>query len=206
MHTAHDHNAQKRRSVDSAQWLTIANIITALRILVAPFFFYLLVQGSAWSLSLALMLFAGAAITDFFDGVLARRLGVISDVGIFLDPLADKILVLSALFGFVVLDIVPLWAVSVVAIRDVIATALRIWSLSLGKPLRPSGAAKWKTFLQMGYVVLVLALLVLESWWDNWVASIARVILESGAIEVTMYVIVVLTAWSLVGYFRHRDQ
>ncbi|MCS7000563.1 MAG: CDP-alcohol phosphatidyltransferase family protein [Bacteroidota bacterium] len=181
---------------------TIANIITALRILVAPVFFFLLVQDAFWGYAWALILFIGAALTDFVDGILARYFGEISEFGIFLDPLADKILVLSALFGFTWLDVLPLWMVSVVAVRDVIATIIRVWSWSEGKSFSPSPLAKWKTFTQMGFVSAVLVLLAAEASPVRGISHWAAGVVSSGVIEGAMSIVVLLTIGSLLGYLR----
>lgn len=180
---------------------TIANIVTALRILVAPVFFFLLVQNQWWSSLWALVVFVLAAASDFVDGIVARRFGEVSAIGIFLDPLADKILVLSALFGFVWLEVVPLPMVIVVAIRDVVATVLRVWRLSEGGSLSPSRVAKWKTFVQMGFVSVVLLILTLDRI-ETPVSAAARWVRDSGAITLAMGIVVVLTVATLPGYFR----
>ncbi|GIV54182.1 MAG: CDP-diacylglycerol--glycerol-3-phosphate 3-phosphatidyltransferase [Candidatus Kapaibacterium sp.] len=180
---------------------TIANIVTALRILVAPVFFFLLVQNQWWSSLWALVVFVLAAASDFVDGIVARRFGEVSAIGIFLDPLADKILVLSALFGFVWLEVVPLPMVIVVAIRDVVATVLRVWRLSEGESLSPSRVAKWKTFVQMGFVSVVLLILTLAGI-ETPVSAAARWVRDSGAITLAMGIVVVLTVATLPGYFR----
>lgn len=180
---------------------TIANIVTALRILVAPVFFFLLVQNQWWSSLWALVVFVLAAASDFVDGIVARRFGEVSAIGIFLDPLADKILVLSALFGFVWLEVIPLPMVIVVAIRDVVATVLRVWRLSEGGSLSPSRVAKWKTFVQMGFVSVVLLILTLDRI-ETPVSAAARWVRDSGAITLAMGIVVVLTVATLPGYFR----
>lgn len=180
---------------------TIANIITALRVLIVPVFFFLLIQDEQWSYLWALLLFGTAAVTDVVDGLVARRLGEISELGVFLDPLADKLLVLSALLGFVWLDILPLWMVVIVALRDVLATVLRVWSLSEGNVMYPSRIARWKTVAQMVFVVAVLTLLTAASWeelfpFSKWADDILR----SQAMAVGMGVIVAMTLGSLLSY------
>lgn len=181
---------------------TIANVITALRILATPVFFFLLIQQERWAYVWALFLFVAAAVTDLVDGILARHFGETTEFGIFLDPLADKILVLSALFGFVWLDIVPLWMVIVVAIRDVIATVLRVWSLSDGKLLRPSRLAKWKTFVQMGFVTATLIVVTVAQWQPSRIAIAAQWILDRGIITWAMGIVVALTVSSVGGYLQ----
>lgn len=181
---------------------TVANVITALRLLVAPVFFFLLVQEEfVWKVW-ALVIFVSAALTDFVDGVLARSFGEISEVGKFLDPLADKVLVLSALFGFVWLELVPLWMVAIVAVRDAIATALRVWSLSEQRPLETSRLAKWKTFAQMSFVAAVLLVITLASAPWAAVAHSAQIVVDSGAITLAMAVVTALTVASLWSYVQ----
>ncbi|MFM8568221.1 MAG: CDP-diacylglycerol--glycerol-3-phosphate 3-phosphatidyltransferase [Candidatus Kapaibacterium sp.] len=136
--------------------LTWANILTSLRVFIAPAFFYFIITGDPVDTRIAILIFGIGAITDFFDGYLARRFAEESEFGNFMDPLADKILVLSAFFSFVFLDIVPLSLVLVIIARDAATTVIRVYADSKGHPLKTSSSAKWKTALQMIYVFLVL--------------------------------------------------
>lgn len=166
--------------------LTWANILTSLRVFIAPAFFYFIITDQPVHTRVAILLFGIGALTDFLDGYIARRLSEESELGNFLDPLADKILVLSAFFSFVFLDIAPLWLVLVIIARDAATTAIRVYAENLGRPILTSRSAKWKTALQMIYVFLVLILIGIArtpefpdaaAWATNVLTSPAPVVL-----------------------------
>ena len=105
--------------------------------------------------------FVIAALTDWFDGHLARKLGYVSPLGNFLDPLADKILVLSTLFAFAFYGHIAVWMVVVIATRDIIITLLRLYADWKGQPVITSVTAKWKTASQMIAVYVIMLYLIL---------------------------------------------
>ena len=146
---------------------TLPNSITFLRILLTPVVIALLVQETTTSFGLSLLLFTIAAITDFCDGYVARRMGNFSLVGAYLDPLADKILVLTLCATFVYLQVIPLGIVLVFIARDILLTALRTILAAQGVALQTTMIAKWKTFLQFlllygGYSVVAFRLGLLK--------------------------------------------
>jgi CDP-diacylglycerol--glycerol-3-phosphate 3-phosphatidyltransferase len=138
------------------------NFLTLLRILLAPIFmFFFLLDSYAMQL-LALGLFVVAALTDLADGYYARKLGVVTGFGKFMDPLADKILVSSALISFIALDYVTPLPVILIVGREFSVTGLRLLVAYKGVVIPPTYMAKIKTFLQMlvvgvvmGYICLV---------------------------------------------------
>lgn len=137
----------------------IPNIISVSRVLLMPAIVFLLAQASISAFLTALILFTLAALTDFWDGLLARRLGVSSKLGAFIDPLADKILVLGVLAAFVYHNILPLGLFLIFATRDIFMTALRSIVSTAGVQWQTSQLAKWKTFLQFlvlygGFIVM----------------------------------------------------
>ena len=127
----------------------VPNIISASRVLLMPIIAFLIAQATISTFLTALILFTLAALTDFWDGLLARRLGVSSKLGAFLDPLADKILVLGVLGTLVHQSILPLSLFLIFAMRDIFMTALRSIVTASGKHWQTSQLAKWKTFLQL---------------------------------------------------------
>ncbi len=147
--------------------LTIPNQLTLLRIILTPIFLYLILKKNASDQLTASIIFTIAAITDWYDGWYARKFGVISRIGQFMDPLADKILVTSALIAFAVLDYVFFWMVWIIVIRDAIVTFNRIFALSIGKPIITHAIAKWKTFLQMLTIFLILIFLNFRNYYYN---------------------------------------
>ncbi len=127
-----------------------ANGLTALRIVLVPVFWVLLMHGDGtsapWRLA-AFAVFAVAAITDRYDGELARRRGLVTDVGKIADPIADKALIGAALVGLSLLALVPWWVTVVILVREVGVTVLRLVVIRHG--VMPAGrGGKTKTFLQ----------------------------------------------------------
>jgi CDP-diacylglycerol--glycerol-3-phosphate 3-phosphatidyltransferase len=144
----------------SAGFRYIPNVLTVGRILVTPLLLLLLTVPSPEGQLSALALFVLASLTDYYDGVLARRLQVRSRLGQYLDPLADKILVLGT-FGTLALQepaVVPWWAVVLIGLRDAAVTGLRSWVEAGGKTLRTYRIAKAKTMLQLAFLFGVLVL------------------------------------------------
>ena len=105
---------------------------------------------------IGMVIFSFAAATDWYDGYIARRLNIVSRWGQFMDPLADKILISSALVAFAYLGFVHLWMVLVIIFRDFLITFLRMYALHRGKSIVTSHLAKWKTFIQMIAVFVLL--------------------------------------------------
>lgn len=138
----------------------IPNLLTVTRILVTPVLLMLLTVPSQAGQMSAVLLFALASLSDYYDGVLARRLGVRSRLGQYLDPLADKILVLGTFVMLALYEpsVVPWWAVALIALRDFVVTALRSWAEVWGQPLRTYRVAKAKTMSQVAFLFGVLVL------------------------------------------------
>ena len=136
--------------------LTVPNQLTILRIILTPLFVYFFVRDGFDSKLIGTAIFTLAAATDWYDGYIARKLNVITRWGQFMDPLADKILISSALFTFAYLGFIHTWMALVIIGRDFIITFLRMYALKRGKSIVTSNLAKWKTFLQMIAVFILL--------------------------------------------------
>ena len=164
----------------------IPNAITVLRaLLVAPFVLALL-NGRT---GLALVVFLVAGASDGLDGYLAKHYGWQSRVGAILDPLADKVLLVSAYLTLAWVGLLPAWLAAVVVARDVIIVlgALIYHAAIAPYDLRPSASSKLNTLAQLLLVVLV----VLDSGW--WA-------LPTPLLSMMVYVVLVTTVWSGVGY------
>ena len=136
-----------------------ANAITWARIALIPVFVYLMYQaGSSRQMSLelwlAVVVYLVATFSDYLDGYLARKLDVITPMGQFLDPLADKILVLAALLCMVGFRGFPVWATVIIVVREVAIVTLRSAAMKRGNSMPAAHHAKHKTALQL---VMVLA-------------------------------------------------
>ncbi|PSR01234.1 MAG: CDP-diacylglycerol--glycerol-3-phosphate 3-phosphatidyltransferase [Bacteroidetes bacterium QS_8_68_28] len=139
----------------------LPNILTVTRIALTPVVLLLLTTQTLWAQAGALLLFMLASVSDYLDGRLAREMNVDSRLGRFLDPLADKVLVLGtfATLAFEQPETVPWWAVGLIAARDVVITVLRTWAEARGENLRTLPLAKSKTVAQLFFLVTMLALL-----------------------------------------------
>jgi CDP-diacylglycerol--glycerol-3-phosphate 3-phosphatidyltransferase len=143
--------------------MNMPNILTLLRIALAPVFMIFFLIDNFYMKLLALGLFVLAALTDMADGYYARKYGIITGFGKFMDPLADKILDSSALISFIALDYVSALPVILMVGREFSITGLRLLSAYKGVVIPPSFFAKLKTFLQMTVVGVVMAYICLLS-------------------------------------------
>lgn len=135
--------------------MNIALAITLARIIFVPFLIFLLYlpNSSLW----AAAFFALLSFTDWLDGYLARTKGLITDLGKFLDPLADKILVLSVLIVLAVQLRVDVFSVLLLVTREFTMTGFRTWAALSGKVIAASSLGKWKTATQMVALGLIIA-------------------------------------------------
>ncbi|NLN39862.1 MAG: CDP-diacylglycerol--glycerol-3-phosphate 3-phosphatidyltransferase [Smithella sp.] len=131
------------------QIFNLPNTITLARISVVPFLFFLLADpGALWSLVLA-GLFVLASITDFFDGYFARKYNLITTMGKFLDPLADKLIVNTAMILMIPIGRIDAWIVVIIIMRDLIVDGIRSIASSDGIYLQASVLGKQKTVAQI---------------------------------------------------------
>lgn len=187
--------------------LTTANILTISRIFIAPLFLVLILMDSAWGMHVAVVLYILGAITDYLDGLVARRYGQMTELGTELDPLADKILTTMAWIAFFMLDIMPLWMVIVIVVRDFGTTVLRTYASSQGRPIITSSRAKWKTFLQMLFIAYALCMiwLVRTRVVEAWVYDAHR-LLYSDWTKRAIFLITALTLYTAIEYvITNRD-
>jgi CDP-diacylglycerol--glycerol-3-phosphate 3-phosphatidyltransferase len=176
----------------------LPNFFTVIRILVTPLFIYLLFLRGENAYPLALAIFVVAGITDILDGYLARKLQVESKVGKMLDPVADKILVLSAFISFVTMNLIYLWMVILIVLRDITITVMRYILEKRDMPMITSPIAKGKTAVQVASVIIILAYLSMKSyqvaWFTNPVENLHLII-------IIMYITVLFTLYTGVDYF-----
>jgi CDP-diacylglycerol---glycerol-3-phosphate 3-phosphatidyltransferase len=167
----------------------LPNTITLLRISVVPFLFILLLSpGEFWSLILAI-LFIIASITDFFDGYIARKYQMITTMGKFLDPIADKIMVNTAMILMIPIGRIPAWIVAITIIRDLMVDVIRSIASSEGIYIQASTLGKQKTLAQ---IIAVTALIIHYSIFGINAHAVGMVIL---------YIALVLTIFSGIDYF-----
>jgi CDP-diacylglycerol--glycerol-3-phosphate 3-phosphatidyltransferase len=146
-----------RRRTLSEDALNLPNLLTMARILAIPLVLVLLDRGGPRDCFWAALLFAGAAITDFLDGYLARKRGLVSVLGTFLDPLADKLIVMASLVWMVPMGRIAPWVVVLLLARDISITGLRSIAASEGVVIAAAESGKAKTALQMvGILMLII--------------------------------------------------
>lgn len=137
--------------------LNIPNTLTSLRVLSVPFFIYFLLSDSLALRITAFVLFSLASLTDLIDGYLARKLKQETEFGKFLDPLADKFLVIGAFITFLFMsEQIQTWMVLCIIGRDMLITALRYLAIWKGSSMRTSRFGKIKTAFQMFAIIVIL--------------------------------------------------
>jgi len=145
--------------------MNLANKLTMLRVLLVPIFIVFMAIDSFWTNIIALIVFIIASITDYFDGIIARKYNLITTFGIFLDPLADKLLVTSAFVSFVGIYTlnIPAWMVICIIAREFIITGLRSIAASKNIIIPASMSGKVKTTSQMFAIITILVILIINA-------------------------------------------
>lgn len=138
--------------------MVLPNQLTVLRIILSPIFLFFFLSENPLFKQISIGIFIVAALTDWYDGWLARKFNYITNWGKFWDPLADKILTSIAFIGFVILGVLPLWMVIIILVRDFIITILRAYADYKGASFPTSVYAKWKTFIQMAFLYYLLVI------------------------------------------------
>jgi CDP-diacylglycerol--glycerol-3-phosphate 3-phosphatidyltransferase len=175
--------------ISKHETFNLPNTITLLRISIVPFLFILLLEpGEFWSLILAI-LFVVASITDIFDGYFARKYNLITTMGKFLDPIADKLIINTAMILMIPIGRIPAWIVAITIIRDLIVDVIRSIASSEGYYIQASSLGKQKTLAQN---IAVTALMIHYSIFGINAHDVGMVIL---------YIALFLTIYSGVDYF-----
>jgi len=167
----------------------LPNSLTIFRIALIPVLVFLLQSPSEVYGIMSVLVFSVASITDWLDGYIARKRGIVTTLGKFLDPVADKLLIASALIMLVSLGRVPAWMVVVIIGREIAVTGLRSIASSEGIVIEASDLGKGKTIFQISALI---GLLLHHDYFhiDFHVAGMA-----------TLWVALILTAWSGFDYF-----
>jgi len=182
----------------SNQILNLPNILTMARIAAIPLMAALLLSPLKSAGFWAAAVFALASITDWLDGYLARRMGIVTVFGKFLDPIADKLIVMAALIMILPFNRVPGWMVLVILGREIIITGLRGIASSEGIVIPASELGKFKTIFQ------IVAILCLVLHYDyNWFFGVAHPLITVNMHNVGMFylwIATLLTIWSGADY------
>lgn len=174
--------SKKRTEITGPTILTIGRMI-----LVIPFMICCLQEGTGPKV-LALALFSIAAITDLIDGKWARKKHLETDMGAFLDPLADKMLVDLAFLVLVHMNIIPLWMFAVIIVRDLAVDGMRMMAAREGITIAASIFGKTKTMIQMITLISILANTIIV---NNFLGTLNTILL---------YIVIILTVYSGLDY------
>jgi CDP-diacylglycerol---glycerol-3-phosphate 3-phosphatidyltransferase len=178
------------------------NQMTLLRILLTPLFIAFLFSSNIFLRQWSLAVFIFMALTDWYDGWLARRWGYVSRWGAFFDPLADKVVTSAALLAYDFLGLVPGWMVWIIVFRDFLITLLRSYTEYKGKPVRTSKLAKAKTFFQFTVIYYILILYVARStpFLAAQYGSIIEFLLNRSLVYGIMLLTTLLTVYTGTAY------
>ncbi len=157
--------------------MNLSNKLTLSRIIIVPFFLVALTptsfglpEASQPTLRvLALLMFIGASITDYYDGALARRHGWATNFGRLMDPLADKVLTMAAFVAMVQLELFPAWMVVLILAREFLITGLRQLAIAEGRILSADRWGKNKTIAQITTIITALVFLAARDWQIAWI-------------------------------------
>lgn len=198
--------------------MNLPNKLTMLRVIMIPFFIFFLltdiVPGSKW---IALGLFCAASFTDFLDGQIARRYNLVTNFGKFMDPLADKLLVCSALICFVELKLLPSWFVIIIIAREFIISGFRLIASDNGVVIAASWWGKFKTVFQMITIIsfILFTSLGRELFWSDFMLVEFPKELTFNSVSITWpavtgsilaWISLILTVVSLIDYIvKNKD-
>jgi CDP-diacylglycerol---glycerol-3-phosphate 3-phosphatidyltransferase len=185
--------------------MNLPNKLTISRIALAIVFIVLLFRPGLVSKIFALVVFLAASATDLLDGYLAKKNNQITDFGRLMDPIADKILILSAFLAFVQMQLVPAWMVLVIIFREAAVTGLRILALGKGRVIAADNGGKHKTVSQVVAIFVILLLIIFRqadpAFWSGRAESLYK-----NAIFMLMLITVTLTLISGVSYLlKNRE-
>ena len=164
--------------------MNLPNKLTLIRVIAVPFFIISFIMEQYW---IALALFCAASITDYFDGKIAREQGLVTNFGKIMDPLADKILVYSALCLFIEADLIAAWMLIIILAREFVIAGMRTVAASEGRVLAAGMSGKIKTFLQMVAVIVMIFALAIRTSNIYMTVMTAGNILFLASLVMTVY-------------------
>jgi len=182
--------------------MNLPNKLTLFRIILIPFFVFFLLADIGlgwWAYLIALIIFIVASLTDMLDGRIARKRNLVTNFGKFMDPLADKLLVCSALICLMALGFIPAWIVIIIIAREFVISGFRLIAAEHQVVIAAGIWGKLKTVFQMAAIILFL----LGCAWDLCIAGIYPIFILA---YIALYVALVLTVISLIVYLvKNRD-
>lgn len=179
--------------------MNLPNKLTVGRLVLTIFFVACLSMTFRFHLTLALVIFVIAMVTDYLDGEIARRNHLITDFGKLMDPLADKILTAAAFICLASFGALPPWAVIIIISREFLITGLRLLASAKGVVLPAERLGKHKTGWQMSTIVFFLVMLAMRDWVSEPIPWAEAIWTVGGTVLVI--ITTVLTVYSGLGYF-----
>ena len=173
--------------------MNLPNRLSMLRICMIPVFVVFALMEAQWAQVVALVVFCAASLTDMLDGQIARRRGLVTNFGKFIDPIADKLLVMSALVVLVGQGRMPSWVCILMLAREFAISGFRLVAADAGKVIAAGWLGKIKTVTQMAAVILLLLLTPVSG---EPLCGQPGVIIA----DAVMYVSAAMTVWSGVDY------
>jgi len=185
--------------------ITLPNSLTIVRIILTPVFFLLFISEDLAHKQFSLIVYLIAALTDWYDGWVARKWGYVTRFGIFMDPLADKVLSSSALIAFTYMYLIDAWMVWIIVIRDILITVLRSIAEYKNQPIVTSSTAKAKTTVQYIVIYYILVLYVIRStpFLEKNYPNLFYIIdglLNTDVLFGMMLLVTILTVWTGFSY------
>lgn len=187
--------------------MILPNQLTILRIILTPIFLYFFLFEGPWYKEISLLIFFVAALTDWYDGWLARKFNYFTDWGRFWDPMADKILTSAAYFGFLYLGVLEVIPVLLIIVRDFSVTFFRNYADKRGMTFATSKYAKWKTAVQLTFLYYLLIIVTLKSniFFMKEYSVWLDFIYNSTVVNIIFWIIALVTTHSGIDYFvRNR--
>ena len=151
--------------------MNLPNKLTVARIILAPLFLLLALWEFPFHYAVSLLVFIAAALTDMLDGKIARKHNLITNMGKFLDPLADKMLTTAAFLLFLAIDKMNVWALMLILTREFMVTSVRLLAAKGGKVIAASMWGKAKTVAQFIAIIFMLTALEFSTWQTTLLAS-----------------------------------
>jgi CDP-diacylglycerol--glycerol-3-phosphate 3-phosphatidyltransferase len=180
----------------------VPNILTVFRVLITPVCLYFILSTGPFYSLYAMILFLIASVTDAVDGWYARKYDVTTEFGKFLDPLADKILVMTMFVAFGLKGLAPWWMIFIVLFRDIFVTLLRSVMIRRGQSMHTSKFAKAKTGIQMFMIYFILTFLAIENIpvFDPFYSFLDKLLIDKHLLWVMMLLTSMITLYSGILY------
>ncbi len=180
--------------------MKLPNQLTLFRIVLSPVFIVFFSLGSAWSLMVCILIAALFEISDFLDGMLARKYEQVTDFGKLMDPFADSISRFTIYLCFLGAGLAPIWMIAVFFYRDVLVSVIRVFSIKSGVVVSARRSGKIKAWIQAISIFTVLFVLVFNhlNYFQTLLTPKSSSFIIQGAITLAMLV----TLWSALDYWN----